>query len=199
MSAKGKAAVVLAVAAIGVVGAAAGYAVTHDWPASPVASASGPTASTAAPTAAPAPASTAAGDPAAGPEDTSGATLPAGDGARPSSGQTLATDPPVVVTSSTVPVVMTYSGWNAASRRVMAGGYVTGVIEDGGTCTLTLTRNGVRVSAHGPARPDASTTACGGLTVSGGKLTSGTWKAVLSYASTASAGASSAVDVDVTP
>lgn len=187
MSMKRAATVALVVVALGVVGAGAGYAVTHDW-ASPVASNSGAAAST----------STAASRPPGG-QDPAETTAPAEDSAQPTSGQTLATDTPVVVTSSTVPVVVTYSGWNASLRKVMVGGYVTGVIETGGTCTLTLTRAGVRVTASGVARPDAATTACGGLTVPGTSLTPGTWKAVLSYASKASTGTSAAVDIDVTP
>jgi hypothetical protein len=189
MSMKRTATVALVVVALGVVGAGAGYAVTHNWSATPAGAAAGTTASTA---------STDVTLPPGG-QDPAEATVSATDSARPSSGQTVATDTPVVATSSTVPVVMTYSGWNASARQVMVGGYVSGVIESGGTCTLTLSRAGARVTAHGPARPDAATTACGGLTVPGTSLTSGTWKAVLSYASKASAGTSSAVDIDVTP
>lgn len=187
MSMKRTATVGLVVVALGVVGAGAGYIVTHDW-ASPAASNSG----------APASSSTAASLSPSG-QDPAGTTAPAGDSAQPTSGQTVATDTPVIVTSSTVPVVVTHSGWNASLKKVMVGGYVSGVIESGGTCTLTLTRAGVHVTTSGPARPDAATTACGGLTVPGSSLTPGTWKAVLSYASKASTGTSSAVDIDVTP
>lgn len=187
MSMKRTATVGLVVVALGVVGAGAGYAMTHHW-ATPAASDSGVATSS----------STAAVQPTGG-QDPTGTTTPAEDSAQPTSGQTVATDTPVIVTSSTVPVVMTYSGWNASAHQVMVGGYVTGVIESGGTCTLTLTRAGARVTASRPARPDAATTACGGLTVPGSSLSSGTWKAVLSYASKASTGTSAAVDIDVTP
>lgn len=187
MSMKRTATVGLVVVALGLVGAGAGYAVTHDW-ASPAASDS----------AAPASSSTATSLPPGG-QDPVDTTAPVEDSAQPTSGQTIATDTPVVVTSSTVPVVVTYSGWNASLRKVMVGGYVTGVIESGGTCTLTLTHAGTSVTASGPGRPDAATTACGGLTVPGSSLTAGSWKAVLSYASKASTGTSSSVDIDVTP
>lgn len=189
MSMKRTVTVGLVVLALGLVGAGAGYAVTHDSSASSASSASGTSV----------PSSSTAALPSTGGQDPADATVPAKDSAQPTSGQTVATDAPVVVTSSRVPVVMTYSGWNASARKVMVGGYVTGVIESGGTCTVTLTHAGARVTASGPARPDASTTACGALTVPGSSLTSGTWKAVLSYASKASAGTSSAVDIDVTP
>jgi hypothetical protein len=119
------------------------------------------------------------------------------DAPNPSSGQTVATDEPVVVDTEAVPVVLTYSAWSAADRKVLAGGYVTGVIEDGGVCTLTLTRNGATVVAEGAAMADATTTVCGGLSIAGSQLAAGTWQAVLSYASSTHTGASAAVAVEV--
>lgn len=189
MSARGKATVAFVVVAVGLVGAGAGYAVTHDW-AKPSADSAATTSGAAS--------SSASALPTGSPIETTGALI-SSDATRPTSGQTVATDTPVVVTSSTVPVVVTYSGWNAGARQVMAGGYVSGVIEAGGTCTLTLTKAGVQVKAQKPGRPDAATTACGGLTVPGSSLSSGTWKAVLSYASTTSSGSSAPVDIAVTP
>ena len=50
---------------------------------------------------------------------------------------------------------------------MLAGGYVSGVIEDGGVCTLTLTQGSSSVTVEGPAMPDATTTVCGGLVVPG--------------------------------
>jgi hypothetical protein len=189
MSMKRTATVGLVVLALALVGAGAGYAVSHGRMASPTASSSDTSASSSAPSAVLPP----------GGQDPTGTTVPARDSAQPTSGQTVATDTPSVVTASTVPVVVTYSGWNAAAKQAMAGGYVTGVIETGGTCTLTLTRAGVQVTSQGHARPDAATTACGGLTVPGAKLSVGTWKAVLSYVSATSSGSSAPVDIAVTP
>jgi hypothetical protein len=192
MSARGKATVGFVVVAIVIVGAGAGYAVTHSWALPSTASAATGTGTDGAS------ASSAAALPTGGSDQTAGAAMTS-DATQPTAGQTVATDTPVVVTTSTAPVVMTYSGWNASAKQAMAGGYVTGVIEDGGTCTLTLTHAGVSVSAQGPARPDAATTACGGLSIPGSKLSAGTWKAVLSYSSKTSTGSSSSVDIAVTP
>jgi hypothetical protein len=116
----------------------------------------------------------------------------------PRSGQTVATDAPVVVTTDEVPVVVTFYGWNAAAEQVQVGGYVSGVVEEGGTCTLTLTRGGETVAAHGSATADAATTACGELDVAGDQLSAGTWQAVLRYESPSHTGAADAVDVEVT-
>jgi hypothetical protein len=115
----------------------------------------------------------------------------------PSSGQTVATDEPVVVETTVVPVVLTYSAWSEGDRQVVAGGYASGVIEDDGVCTLTLTQGAANVVLEAPAAADATTTVCGGLAVDGSRLAAGTWQAVLTYASAAHTGTSSAVAVEV--
>ena len=160
--------------------AAGGYVITRGWPGT----------------------SSAAGSTSSG---TTSATVPepveqtavAPDSPNPGSGQTVATDEPVAVETEAVPVVLTYGAWSAAERQVVAGGYVAGVIEDDGVCTLTLTQGGSRVVAEGPAEPDASTTVCGALAVPAAELSAGTWQAVLTYASAAHNGTSSAMAVEV--
>lgn len=191
MSTKGKVAVVLTVATIGVVGAAAGYAVARgSGGTSGNADAAATTStSTSAPSSAPAD----VGDPSLTPVTGSA------EGADPQSGQTLATDQPVVVTTAKVPVSVTFYGWNAVAREAQVGGYVSGVIEGGGTCTLTLTKAGVNVTVRQPATADASTTMCGELDVPGARLSAGTWRAVLSYRSPGHAGVATPVDIAVTP
>ncbi len=93
-------------------------------------------------------------------------------------------------------VVLTWSGWDGASGQVQAGGYVTGVVETGGTCTLTLRSGGQLVTGTAPAEPDASTTVCA-VGVDGAGLGSGTWTAVLDYRSDAAAGSSDEREVEV--
>jgi hypothetical protein len=117
--------------------------------------------------------------------------------ADPTSGQTIATDEPVVATGEQVPVVITYHGYDPAADVVMVGGYVAGVVESEGVCTLTLTRAGRTVTGESQAVPDASTTACGEVAVPGADLADGTWQAELSYASGAHSGTSDAWDVEV--
>lgn len=165
--------------------AGAGYVITRGWPDDSVAaeSAAASSGTSSAPTLAPTPGEQ---------------TAPGPDKPNPSSGQTVATDDPVVVETATVPVVLTYSAWSAADRAVLAGGYVSGVIEDGGVCTLTLTLGSASVTVQGPAMPDASTTVCGGLTVPGDRLSAGTWQATLSYASPTRSGTSAPASVEVT-
>ena len=113
--------------------------------------------------------------------------------------RTPATDPAVQVTGTTVPVSVTFFGWNAAAHEVEVGGYVAGVIEGGGTCTLTLTRGAATVTGQRSARPDATTTTCGEIDVPGSGLTAGTWTGVLSYRSAGHTGAAAPVQIEVTP
>jgi hypothetical protein len=70
-----------------------------------------------------------------------------------------------------------------ATGQVTAGGFVSGVIETGGTCTLSLTRGSAVVTDQTAATPDSSTTQCGDLSIAAAKLTAGTWEATLSYSS----------------
>jgi hypothetical protein len=110
----------------------------------------------------------------------------------------VATDVPATVSARpNASIFITYSGWDASNRVVEVDGYVQQVVEDGGTCTLTLTKGGASATASRPATPDVSSTSCGALTVPAGQLSSGTWSAVVSYASSKSQGSSAPVDVPV--
>jgi hypothetical protein len=114
---------------------------------------------------------------------------------------TVGTDSPspasttAVSASAEVGVSTTYAGWDDASSSVVVAGFVTGVIEEGGTCTATLTRGSQTEMSSTTASADATTTTCGDITVGG--LDSGSWQAVLSYESGAAHGTSAAVTVDV--
>lgn len=118
-------------------------------------------------------------------------------GPDPDAGQPVVTDERVVATGREVQVTITFAGWNAGAGQVQVGGYVTGIVEDGGVCTLTLTQGGTTVTGRSEAVRDASTTACGAVTVPGDEVGDGTWSAVLAYESDGHAGRSGAVDVEV--
>lgn len=110
----------------------------------------------------------------------------------------VATDQPVTVQPGPdISVFVTYSGWNSLSGSVDVGGYVAGVVESDGTCTLTLTRGSTEVTGSTPATPDVGTTSCGGLTVPGSAVSAGTWTAVVGYDSDSSSGSSDPVEVTV--
>lgn len=116
----------------------------------------------------------------------------------------VATDPPQTATAPptrgasphTVEVVQTYASFDKTTG-VTAGGFVAQTVEDGGSCTLTLTGDGTTVKVDAPATPDASSTACGALTVPPGKVSSGRWTSVISYSSATSEGTSPSMQVVV--
>lgn len=112
----------------------------------------------------------------------------------------VATDPPVTsapTPGAPVSVFVTHSGWDADTGAVEAGGYIPGVIESDGTCTLTLTLGDRTATTSLAAQPDATTTSCGNLSIAGTRVSTGTWRAVLSYRSPEHAGASEPVEVRV--
>jgi hypothetical protein len=127
-----------------------------------------------------------------------------GEETRPTAEQTVPNQVPDDVAAVTDPprpsdteVVLSFVGWDEDTSSVQVGGYVTPVVEDGGTCTVDLTRGDVTVEVSGPAVADATTTVCGGLTVPGDQLSAGTWEAVLRYESPLTSGASESLPVEV--
>lgn len=110
----------------------------------------------------------------------------------------VATDPPLDVGSSTTArVSIAYSGWNPATSTVEVDGFLGGIVESGGTCTLTLSQGSATAVGSKPAEPDATSTSCAGLSVAGSGLAAGRWSAVVSYESATSLGESPMVEVDV--
>jgi hypothetical protein len=127
-------------------------------------------------------------------EATGTATAPVGAETDPD--EEVATDPPrPSVPAGTGDVVLSYLHWDGDA--VLAGGYVSPVIEDGGTCTLELTQGGATASASSTASADATTTTCAELSVSGDELSPGEWSGVLRYSSDTTSGVSDAVAVEV--
>ena len=104
-----------------------------------------------------------------------------------------ATDPTSV---AGLDVVLTYAQYQSDTGTVQANGFVSGVIEDGGTCTLTLRRDGAEVDVRTLGSADATTTSCG-LLETGTDLTPGTWDAQLTYSSATGDGSSATGEVVV--
>jgi hypothetical protein len=95
----------------------------------------------------------------------------------------VATDSPP--TAAGPDVVLTYAGYEPSTGTVRANGFVAGVIEDGASCTLTLTSGNREISTSSEAVADATTTSCGLMETEDG-VPSGTWEATLSYSGTRS-------------
>lgn len=93
-----------------------------------------------------------------------------------------------------VDVVVSWSGWDAAQGRAAVGAYVPSVVEDGGTCRLTLTKGTEVVTGEQAAAADADSTSCGELSVPVGA--GGTWTATVTYTSKQSSGSSAPVEIE---
>jgi hypothetical protein len=106
----------------------------------------------------------------------------------------MATDSP---RPETTDVVLSFVGWDPKTAAVEAGGYLSPLVESGGTCTLELTKAGRTVSDRSRAEPDATTTACGNLAIPRARLTPGSWSVVLRYSSPRAQGASAPTTVEV--
>jgi hypothetical protein len=119
------------------------------------------------------------------PASASATTVPA---AAPSSRQGSPPPNPTDVATDTVHadsagLQITYAAFDGASDGVIVGAAVTGLIEDGGTCSLVLSQGGRSAQTESAASADASSTSCAQLTVPRSALGTGSWKATVSYAS----------------
>lgn len=81
--------------------------------------------------------------------------------------------------------------------RVEASGMLPEVVEEGGTCTLTLRQGSQLRTVEGDTAAGPQSTYCSLLTVPTAELASGDWAATLSYASAARSGTSAASTVSV--
>lgn len=82
-------------------------------------------------------------------------------------------------------MVVTYASVEKSTGDVVIGAYVAGLVEDGGTCSVVLTRGGATPHATSHGTASASTTSCGELRIPASSVGPGTWKANLTYASPA--------------
>jgi hypothetical protein len=106
-------------------------------------------------------------------------------------GDGVATDPPVPAPTSPAQdgrtqatLVLTRWGQDAGTGALSAAAGVPGVVETGGTCTLTATIGNQTRSASGPATRSASAMACAdGLSIPRSQLVAGTWMVQVSYSS----------------
>jgi hypothetical protein len=80
-------------------------------------------------------------------------------------------------------VVVSYHEWNSGDSVVEVGGYLNGVIESGGRCSVTLTRAGSTLTGSSVASEDATTTACAVVVVDVPVGSAGEWTGVLRYES----------------
>jgi hypothetical protein len=131
---------------------------------------------------------------AAGPATPEPRPLTADEVAEPTPGQAVAMDEPASTGGGDVTVQITQAGWGT-SGTVEVSGFVSGVIEDGGTCRVTLSHGDETVTGGNAGMADATTTVCGVIELGDEEMSSGWWQAVLSYESATSSGTSLPTDV----
>lgn len=129
------------------------------------------------------------------PSDPQPRPLTADEVAEPTPGQLVATDERAPTSGGEVSVQITQAGWGTSGTAVEVSGFVSGVVEDGGTCRVTLTHDGETVTGENAGLADATTTVCGVIEVGDVEMSSGWWQAVLSYESATSTGTSRPADV----
>lgn len=146
-------------------------------------------------------------------EETAASGSPASTTATPYASYSVGPEPTQVATDEPAPgvdpgsttedpgpagleVVLTYAQYQSDTGTVQANGFVSGVIEDGGSCTLTLQRDGAEVVVTTVASADATTTSCG-LLETAPDVAAGTWDVQLTYASASGSGSSAAGEVVV--
>lgn len=83
-------------------------------------------------------------------------------------------------------------------QNVEASGYIGGVFEDNGTCTLTLTNGSAKLSKQSKGFKDFNHTSCTPFSFPSSELTkTGTWTVSLSYSSSSGHGTSEAKTLEV--
>lgn len=89
------------------------------------------------------------------------------------------------------------TSWGQANEKVEVAARVPGVLEEGGTCTLTLKKDGVTRSATSQGIANVSEVSCGFIAIPRSSLTAGEWSATVSYSSPKANGVSEAKTITV--
>src|SRR4030095_16005060 len=103
---------------------------------------------------------------------------------------------PAPPSGSQASIVMTYATYT--NGGVEASGFVSNVFEDGGTCTLTLSKGSLSVTGNSQGFVDVNKTSCPPIVINRSQIPeSGDWTAVLSYSSSSAKGSSSSQTINV--
>jgi len=120
-------------------------------------------------------------------------SLPAGIPTAPPSSDT-ASDPATLNAS----VLITLATVDPDTGGLLVGGYVTGVIEDGGDCQYVVRSNsGESFTIHKDGVENNGSTSCGSTTVAPSRVPAGTYTVSLRYVNDRGEAESDAVKVDI--
>lgn len=84
-------------------------------------------------------------------------------------------------TESNIKPIITDAGYYANNIEVSS--FIPGIYEDGGICTLTLSKDGQKITMSEEAIKDAKTLRCQNFIVAKSELSSGEWSVLISYKS----------------
>ncbi|MCU1527631.1 MAG: hypothetical protein JWP75_1394 [Frondihabitans sp.] len=101
------------------------------------------------------------------------------------------TAPPVTVKK----VVPAMSYYDYKSGTLSLGGGVSGLVDTGGTCTVTVTHGSSTVTQKFSASAGPSSTDCGAMSITSSKFTTGTWNLTIAYSSPRAEGTSAVTQV----
>ncbi len=93
------------------------------------------------------------------------------------------------------PIITAY-GYTAAGG-VEVGSRVPGIIENGGTCTLVVEKDGKQITQTKKSTDNVSETSCGFISITADKFSSGTWTAQVNYSSKKARGSSESVNIEI--
>ncbi|NII50176.1 hypothetical protein [Frigoribacterium endophyticum] len=178
-----------AVAGIVVVGGIVAWAALVVGDDGPTAAPSTPAAS-GTPTSEPSPGASTTPPATAEPSGPASASGPAAPGATTTPAPAPPADP------APVSPLVTFDQWTASTRTLAVGATVPGVVETGGTCTLSVTDGAATVEGSFAALPSASSTDCGSMSLQSDSFSPGQWTVSVTYVSATSAG--SVDDYEVT-
>lgn len=113
----------------------------------------------------------------------------------------LSPDIPAPQPTSTVAddfeAVIVVAGIDTDGANVSASGYVSGVVEDDGTCVFTFSNGLEEVVAESTGITDARSTSCGTVQVPAESFVRGSWTVTLSYMSEIAEAVSKPVGLEI--
>ena len=93
--------------------------------------------------------------------------------------------------------VITIAGIDVDGMNVSASGYVSGIVEDGGTCEFTFTGISGEVTVESTGIADVSVTSCGFVQAPSEQFVRGSWTVTLTYTSETTDSVSEAVALEI--
>lgn len=102
-----------------------------------------------------------------------------------------------VAKRAVVPIISAWGQPNGPGTDFAANGYIPGIVENDGMCTLTLTMSNITATVSKKSLENAQSTSCGQIAIPYNQLSRGEWNATLSYDSASSKGTSVITKVEI--